>query len=242
MTREPPCTLDAAQLCNGINDNCSDPAWPAVPPNEANADGDGFRICAGDCDDTRASVYPNAPQLCDGINNNCSDSAWPAVPLATRTPTETDSASAKGIAMTHDLGCIPVRPQLCDGINDNCADPRGQPCPNEADADRDGFRRLPGDCDDTRAWVHPGAPEACDSLDDDCNGEIDENPQGVDSDADRIPNACDNCPLVANANQADTDNDLVRTPATTGVRSISTHHRPISTTTAEAMPATSTTD
>lgn len=30
------------------------------------------------------------------------------------------------------------------------------------------------DCDDTRANVYPGAPEVCDGLDNDCNGQVDE--------------------------------------------------------------------
>jgi len=50
-------------------------------------------------------------------------------------------------------------------------------CVYEAtDADHDGHR-PPGcgdDCDDTRREVHPLAPEICDYLDDDCDGEIDE--------------------------------------------------------------------
>jgi len=70
----------APQICDGLNNNCSDPSWPAVPANEANADGDAFRICQGDCDDTRATVYPGAPQLCDGLNNDCLDATWPTVP------------------------------------------------------------------------------------------------------------------------------------------------------------------
>lgn len=70
----------APQLCDGINTDCSDPAWPGPPANETDADGDGFRICAGDCGDANPTVYPAAPQLCDGSNNNCSDPLWPAVP------------------------------------------------------------------------------------------------------------------------------------------------------------------
>ena len=45
----------ASQACDGINNDCSDPVWPAVPSSEQDADGDGFRRCAGaqpaDCDD-----------------------------------------------------------------------------------------------------------------------------------------------------------------------------------------------
>ena len=149
----------APQLCDGRNNNCSDPTWPAVPAGEANADGDAFRICQGDCDDTRASVYPGAPQLCDGINDNCADPGWPTAPA------------------------------------------------NEANADGDAFRICQGDCDDTAASVYPGAPETCNGLDDNCDAQIDEDAQGVDSDADGLHNACDNCALAANADQLDTDAD-----------------------------------
>ncbi len=41
------------------------------------------------------------------------------------------------------------------------------------DADGDGFTGCAGDCDDTNAAVHPGALEACNGIDDDCNGVID---------------------------------------------------------------------
>lgn len=41
------------------------------------------------------------------------------------------------------------------------------------DRDRDGYRSYE-DCDDTNPAVHPGAPETCDGLDNDCNGKIDD--------------------------------------------------------------------
>jgi hypothetical protein len=59
------------------------------------------------------------------------------------------------------------------------------------------------DCSDTNAAVHPGANEICDSLDDNCDGQIDEDGEGVDSDEDGVRNACDNCEFVRNANQTD---------------------------------------
>ncbi|HJL00088.1 MAG TPA: MYXO-CTERM sorting domain-containing protein [Polyangiaceae bacterium LLY-WYZ-15_(1-7)] len=45
------------------------------------------------------------------------------------------------------------------------------------DRDRDGFG-LADDCDDTDAWVRPGAPERCDGKDDDCDGRLDESCTG----------------------------------------------------------------
>ncbi len=41
----------------------------------------------------------------------------------------------------------------------------------DADADGDGWTPNAGDCDDTLAHVHPGAPDYCDGLDADCDGE-----------------------------------------------------------------------
>jgi N-acetylneuraminic acid mutarotase len=61
----------APQVCDGVNNDCSDPAWPAVPSNDGDADGDGFLGCRDDCDDTLASVHPGAPEVCNGVDDNC---------------------------------------------------------------------------------------------------------------------------------------------------------------------------
>jgi Putative metal-binding motif len=42
------------------------------------------------------------------------------------------------------------------------------------DADDDGFSPDEGDCDDADASTFPGAPEACDGVDNDCDDEVDE--------------------------------------------------------------------
>ena len=47
----------AAQLCDNRNNDCSDPAWPALPPAEADADSDGVAACANDCDDNNGAVW-----------------------------------------------------------------------------------------------------------------------------------------------------------------------------------------
>jgi len=40
----------------------------------AGADGDGFTIADGDCNDLDANVYPGAVEICDGLDNDCSES------------------------------------------------------------------------------------------------------------------------------------------------------------------------
>jgi len=77
---------------------------------------------------------------------------------------------------------------------------------NCVDQDGDGFSSC-DECDDSRADVHPGAPEICDGRDNDCDGLVDEGPAGTDPDGDAIPDACDNCPDVHNPAQEDQDYD-----------------------------------
>lgn len=42
------------------------------------------------------------------------------------------------------------------------------------DVDGDGFTAVEGDCDDADALVSPAGLEACDAVDNDCDGEVDE--------------------------------------------------------------------
>ncbi len=54
----------------------------------------------------------------------------------------------------------------CDGKADDGSD--------TSDKDKDGFSIAKGDCDDTEPASFPGNPEKLDSLDNDCNGKVDE--------------------------------------------------------------------
>src|SRR5690242_10838537 len=46
------------------------------------------------------------------------------------------------------------------------------------------FVEAPDDCDDADPAIHPGASEACDGIDDDCDGEIDPDARTWFADAD----------------------------------------------------------
>ena len=141
----------APELCDGVINDCD---LPALPPEEIDADGDGFVDCTldpggwdgtptpiggDDCDDTDATVYPGAPELCDGLLNDCFGDALP--------PVEIDDDG--------------------DGFVDCPLDPGGwdgTPTPLGGD-----------DCDDTDASVNPLAEEVCgDEIDNDCDSVVDE--------------------------------------------------------------------
>jgi len=86
--------------------------------------------------------------------------------------------------------------------DDTGDDDTSAPCTDE---DGDGYG-APGssdcpqaqvDCNDVDAAVHPGAEEACNEVDDDCDGLIDE---GFDLDEDGIADCLDDCPVYADAN------------------------------------------
>ena len=74
----------------------------------------------------------------------------------------------------------PGAAEVCgDGKDNNCDGTVDEGSPSCTDADGDGYFAQLGcgtavDCDDTRAAVHPGAPELCNGLDDNCNGTADE--------------------------------------------------------------------
>ncbi len=62
----------APQICDGLNNDCYDPAWPLLDgTNEVDLDGDTQSECAGDCDENDITVYTGAPELCDLKDNDC---------------------------------------------------------------------------------------------------------------------------------------------------------------------------
>jgi N-acetylneuraminic acid mutarotase len=57
----------AAELCNGIDDNCNG----AI--DEVDSDGDHF-TCAVDCDDANPDVHPGVAEICNGVDDDCDGS------------------------------------------------------------------------------------------------------------------------------------------------------------------------
>jgi uncharacterized protein YkwD len=144
-------------------------------------------------------------------------------------------------------GIYPGAPEVSDGMDNDCdgaIDEGGTRYYRDVDGDGygteqgsivslepvPGFVTLEGDCDDNNREIFPGAQERFDSVDNDCDGAIDEgftprsyyrdgdgdgygdpsdSVQDVEAPEGYVSNGTDNCPAIYNPSQADADGDGV---------------------------------
>ena len=116
-------------------------------PVQACSQPPGHALQAGDCDDTQASIHPGAPERCNEHDDDCDGSV-----------DEDDAVDAV--------------PWLADADADGYCDPSRQHTACQA---QPGWVREGADidCDDADPRIHPGAPERCNGIDDDCDGVVD---------------------------------------------------------------------
>ncbi len=153
------------------------PACPTLPfegrcPNGSprnyfrDQDGDGFGAgvgdfkCAlpasgwsskeGDCDDRVSSVFPQGQEVCDGLDNNCNGEVDEGL----------DNRNLEGFPDVDGDGYGVLEGGIAGKI---CALPRG-------------FAPVAGDCQPSDPKVSPSQPERCNTIDDNCNGLVDEAP------------------------------------------------------------------
>jgi len=154
---------DAAEICDGIDNNCNgetDLASAAgAVPWYTDGDGDGFgdinsEVLAcydpggmipdgGDCDDANVDIGPNMPELCDGIDQDCDGLVDDGVTIAWYDDADGDGFGGGTIVLFNCYGAA----GLVEGGED---------------------------CDDTNGDIHPDATEVCDAADNNCDGDIDE--------------------------------------------------------------------
>ncbi len=162
----------AEESCDGLDNDCDaevdEVGATGGIASHPDTDGDGYGdatiteiVCAfgdghvangADCDDEDAEVRPDAVEVCDEVDNDCDGGVDNDARDADRYYEDTDGDG---------YGVDSVTTEACDTP--------------------DGFARRDGDCDDDDARTYPSADERCDDEDNDCNGEIDDDPVDVET-------------------------------------------------------------
>jgi hypothetical protein len=157
---------DATEYCNGYDDNCDGYTDESTSVDAStwyldyDSDGHGnvarttvactapasYVALSDDCNDLSATAYPGATEYCDTLDNDCDGTVDENSAVDAETWYRDSDTDTFGNSSVSTVACAP---------------PSGYVASNT-------------DCDDTRATVHPYAPEYCNSLDDNCDGTIDE--------------------------------------------------------------------
>ncbi|MEL6348332.1 MAG: putative metal-binding motif-containing protein, partial [Myxococcota bacterium] len=152
---------DAPEQCDNLDNDCDTEVDEAVLfVWYADADGDGF----GDPDSAFETCDP-PPGYVDSADD-CDDTEDQSFPGGVEICDEIDN-NCDG---TVDEGVTTTYYQDTDGDNYGVADITTEACGPQV-----GYSARPGDCNDVDAAISPIAPELCDTVDNDCDAEIDEN-------------------------------------------------------------------
>ena len=236
-------TGDIPDTCDGLDNDCNpgtpdgaDEPWLGTYCDGPDADLclEGYYSCQGgaqNCSDDTGDLL----DLCDGLDNDCnpgtpdgSGEAWYGTPcdgydtdlceegtFVCQTGTQTCNDATGNTLEVCDDGQDNDCDTLVDGNDPDCM----AEC-TDADGDTyslEGGACGPVDCDDTNPFVHPGEPEHCDGLDNDCDGNVPATEADGDGDTWRIcAGDCDDgdpdrypaAPEICNGQDDDCDGNL----------------------------------
>ncbi len=156
---------DALEVCNGVDDDCNglsddeDPTLQGASTWYADADGDGFggqRFVASACE---------APSGYVDNTEDCNDLDSTTYPSASEVCDESDN-DCDG-AIDEDVLTTWYADTDSDGYGD--ANSTAESCNAPV-----GYTWNGNDCNDSDAQANPSAVELCDTIDNDCDGAIDE--------------------------------------------------------------------
>ena len=154
-----------AETCNDVDDDCDGTRDNGIPFQDffLDNDGDGFGSASstpvsscqttvqgrvsnpGDCNDNDPTVKPGAIELCNKVDDNCDAQVDNGIAFVSYYP-DVDGDGFGDATAQAESSCAPVAGKVLNT----------------------------SDCNDQSASVKPGAPEVCNTADDDCDGMIDE--------------------------------------------------------------------
>ena len=204
----------APEACDGIDSDCDGSLVDGFP----DSDGDGTPDCVDvdldgdgwdeglDCNDANASIFPGATEACDTIDSDCdgslvdgfADTDGNEVPNCTDPDDDGDGSDDVDDCAPLDPAVYPGAVEACDTVDSDCdgslvdgfADTDGDSTPDCVDDDDDGDGDPDSsDCGPLDPAIYSGAPEACDTLDSDCDGGVVD--QFPDTDGDQDPDCTD---------------------------------------------------
>jgi uncharacterized protein (TIGR03382 family) len=197
-------TLPVAEVCDGLDNDCNGSNDNGLI-TDADGDGVRACLTCGaptsptcDCNDANPMVRPSATEVCDAIDNNCNgqvdEGSGPGGKLTQNCYSGPMGTQGIGVCvagvqvcnatvpgMSSFGGCmnevIPTM-ELCNGRDDDC-----DGTVDGFDVDMDGFvscaacnNQANCDCNDTDPAIRPGAVETCDTVDQNCDGRLDDVP------------------------------------------------------------------
>lgn len=159
-------------ICQNEGEVC-DPRDGNCYAGAADEDGDGVTIAGEDCDDSDATVYPDAPESCDGADQNCDRVIDDGFPDSDGDGYDTCGSGNPAQADCDDIAANrhPFNAEECDGVDNDCDEEidegiDGHSCSTECGT---GEERCEGG-----DWVC-SAPEECECAP---AGLVDEEPCG----------------------------------------------------------------